>query len=649
MVNPQNQEKLLADFRESWLDSANNDHPSEYHESEIAVDALMVAIGRNWLGTNPIFLLEPILKTLKANQSQFYNQDLEVIKDGVIEFLKKDESFKSEVEKHFKTRTSPNTDYSNHPILRHFLNEPPELTPITTPDRGFKKWYKLIFLVVIVGLGSVGLWIHFNRLEPIFSLCKGDFWGSEVKIDCGDEQLSNFSKLSNQEMEDLVNNLKTDFAKERDPSTLIALNNAKVLKDLQSRSLQREDVYPIAVAIPLLGVTGSVEAGQHILSGIAKKQDELNNSLGDKKLFIIIADDQNDEELAQKIAEKLSKNSQILGVIGPYSSSNFAYVLPIYINNQVPLISPTVTAAITDVKAEESLRGFFRDQNGKPPFFFRTPEDTDASIRISLDYLKEKGYKQLIIFADAGDLYGLSLLNRLMEQSKNKFSIVEYKNSNFISIRGNDGITLAKITQDLISKYGTQKATTAILYLQGAYKDKEDSSLQAKLITVLQANQGEFLVVGSNPVRQKDLLSTLGNNPKILQQIVVMQPWFPSENTKEFKQYRDFWKSEDIVNWRYVMAYDATQVLLYAIAHRENKSKYPTKQDIQQVLNSDLIQNKDCADKLGIIDGILTTNITFNGSDRCPNADNSDGYVLIKPVEIKPGQWEWQEEWRPKK
>lgn len=159
---------------------------------------------------------------------------------------------------------------------------------------------------------------------------------------------------------------------------------------------------------------------------------------------------------------------------------------------------------------------------------------------------------------------------------------------------------------------------------------------------MLEANQGAFLVVGSNTVRRKELFEDVENNHKILNQLVVMQPWFTLKDSQEFEQYQDFWKSEDIINWGYVMGYDATQVLLYAIANRANKSQYPTRQEIQQVLTSNLIQNKNCADKdkLGITDGILTTNITFNGSDRCPN--NKSDYVLIKPVEIKLGTWQWQ-------
>jgi hypothetical protein len=224
---------------------------------------------------------------------------------------------------------------------------------------------------------------------------------------------------------------------------------------------------------------------------------------------------------------------------------------------------------------------------------------------------------------------------------------VKHENKlDFIEIRNNDN--LPELTRSLIAKYGNQRTTTAILYFQGAYKDKlDEDSLKRKLIQLLEENQGEFLVLGSNPVRQDGLFDSLNNNATILNQLVVIQPWFSSENSTQFRKYQDFWKSKDskdIVNWGYIMAYDATQVLLYAINNRGNKNQYPTRQQIQQILTSDLVQNKDCADKtkLGITDHILTTKITFNGSDRCPNPDGTDGYVLIKPVEIKPGEWKWQ-------
>jgi ABC-type branched-subunit amino acid transport system substrate-binding protein len=636
MVNPQNQNpaELLRRFKDSWLDKANPDHPGEYEESEKTVDSLMQIIIKYCSETNTIFLLEPTLNILLKNQSQFDNQDLESInnfeniENRVIEFLRDDESFNVEVDNHFKELDSPESLYKTHPILSHFLlpkpgdetDQPPPPVPI-----------KIIVLVVLVvlALGSVGLWIYFHRLDPIFSLCKRDFWGSGVKIDCGDEQLSNVSKWPNQEMETLINKLDTDFAKKRDPSTLIALNNAKVLQALKSTSLNINDVYPIGVAIPKSAkATGANEAGKHILSGVAKKQAEYN-SLAGKKLFVVVADDQNDDPVAMEIAKQFDgKKSLILGVIGPYSSSNLAYVLPIYTKNQVPLISPTVTAAMTDIKAEIG----FSKQNTS--FFFRMPEDTDASTRSSLNYLKNKGYKQLIVFADDKDLYSLSLLKRLREQNNTyKFSIVKHdNNSDFIPTRNNNN--LPEVTRSLIAKYGNQRTTTAILYFQGAYKDKlDEDSLKRKLIQVLEENQGEFLVLGSNPARQDGLFDSLNNNATILNQLVVIQPWFSSGNSTHFRKY-----------WRYIMAYDATQVLLYAINNRENKNQYPTRQQIQQILTSDLVQNKGCADKtkLGITDYILTTKITFNGSDRCPNPDGIDGYLLIKPVEIKPGEWDWK-------
>jgi len=496
---------------------------------------------------------------------------------------------------------------------------------------------------LLLGLGGIVLWRYLTQPLPIFSLCESDFRDSKVDINCGDEKLSNFSKLSSKDMEQFLEKLQEDFEEDRAPKTLIALNNATILQALKSGSSNKNNIYPIGVAIPLSGVKGSVEIANNVLSGIAKKQDEFNN-ISDQKLFVVLADDQNNEKLAEEIAKKLGKNRQILGVIGPYSSSNLAYVLATYTDNQLPLISPTATTAMKDLIDESPKLN--------TSFFFRTSEDTDASIKISLEYLKSKGYKQLIIFCDDQDLFSLSLLKRLREQTKkdefSMFSIVKYgegKNDDFISIRANENLT--KITQDLIEKYRDQKTTTAIFYLQGAYKDQQDiGRLKAKIVEVLEENQGEFLVVGSNTVRQPALLK---NNAKILRQIVVMQPWFPLKEIKEsneFRKNRDFWKSkdksEDIVNWPYVMAYDATQVLLYAIANRKNKNEYPTKQEIQQVLTSNSVQNEDCANKTieGIIYQILTTKITFNGSDRCPNG--YDGYVLIKPVEIKSGQWEWQ-------
>ena len=496
------------------------------------------------------------MKILLENQSEFDNQDLEDIdiKNSVIEFLKNDNSFKEEVRSHFNSLDSlPESLYNNHPILLHFLNPPPLPPP---PPPIINKYFLPSIVVLLLGLVCVALWMYFNRLQPIFSLCESDFSGSKANIDCSDERLSDFSKLPNQEIDKRIKELQTDFKKAHDSSTLIALNNAKILQALRSKELSINDIYSIGVAIPQSAkATGANEAGKYILSGVAKKQDEYN-SLAGKKLFVVVADDQNDDPVAREIAKQFDgKKSLILGVIGPYSSSNLAYILPIYTKNQVPLISPTVTAAMTDIKS------VIYPSNQDTSFFFRMPEDTDASTRSSLNYLKNKGYKQLIVFADDKDLYSLSLLKRLREQNNTyKFSIVKHdNNSDFIPTRNNNN--LPEVTRSLIAKYGNQRTTTAILYFQGAYKDKQDEdSLKRKLLQVLETNQGEFLVLGSNPVRQDGLFESLNYNATILNQLVVIQPWFSSENSTQFRKYQDFWKSKDskdskdIVNWRYIMA-----------------------------------------------------------------------------------------------
>ena len=221
MVNPQNQnpEKLLEDFRESWLSKANIAHFGEVEESEIKVDSLIQTIIVDWLGTNPIFLLEPILRILRENQSQFENQfqfddqDLKNIKIKVIEFLDNDDNFKKELKSHFSgLDPSPKSLYKNHPILSDFVNEPPPPPPPPPqPLPPLNKYFLPSIVVLLLGLVGVGLWMYFNRLQSIFSLCESDFRYSRANISCGDEELSNVSKLSNQEMETFINKLDADF------------------------------------------------------------------------------------------------------------------------------------------------------------------------------------------------------------------------------------------------------------------------------------------------------------------------------------------------------------------------------------------------------------------------------------------------------
>ena len=107
----------------------------------------------------------------------------------------------------------------------------------------------------------------------------------------------------NAAISDLQASLNTN---RNDPEALIYLNNARI---------GAQKSYTIAAAVP---IGGDMNAALEIMRGVAQAQNEINQSGGisGTPLKVLIANDDNNPEMATKIASALANNSEILGVMG---------------------------------------------------------------------------------------------------------------------------------------------------------------------------------------------------------------------------------------------------------------------------------------------------------------------------------------------
>jgi branched-chain amino acid transport system substrate-binding protein len=163
------------------------------------------------------------------------------------------------------------------------------------------------------------------------------------------------------------------WVNEKDPETLIYLNNAKIYN--------AKNVYTLAVVIPFSNAPDFISYG--ILQGVAEVQDRVNKNQTQWKLRIAIADDYNQFGQAQNIARELGKRTDVLGVIGHYSSHLTANVKDIYQKNQLVLISPTATSDYLTV---------FSNQNN---FFFRSTPTNKTGAKNLANYLIDLYSRQI--------------------------------------------------------------------------------------------------------------------------------------------------------------------------------------------------------------------------------------------------------------
>ncbi|MBE9079456.1 ABC transporter substrate-binding protein [Romeria aff. gracilis LEGE 07310] len=323
-----------------------------------------------------------------------------------------------------------------------------------------------------------------------------------------------------------------------DPEALIYLNNARI---------GEQPAHTIAVAAPL---KESTNPALEILRGIAQAQDEINQAGGIAgiPLKVLIADDGNNPNIAQRLATKLTSDPSILAIIGHFSSDVTLAAAPIYQQKGLPMISPTSTSV------EISSLG---------DYVFRTaPSDRFAAAALASYQLETLHRRKTAIFYNSQSSYSQSL--------KNEFTTALY---------GDGGEVVTEFDLIQFSHYSAaeavrqaQQAGAEVLML-AANTPTLDPALR-----VIDANQGELPLLGGDSLY----------NPKILDQagpaateLVVAIPWhLQAHRESSFAQHSyDYWGGD--VSWRTATTYDAARAIFAALQNQ------PSREGIETVLSSD--------------------------------------------------------------
>jgi ABC-type branched-subunit amino acid transport system substrate-binding protein len=379
--------------------------------------------------------------------------------------------------------------------------------------------------------------------------------------------------FANKNFTEAVDYLSKAWEQKQDPSTLIALNNAYVMRDLQNGTLQKDDVFAIAIASGFKKTPK--EIGGSILAGVAWRQKEVNNK-GKLKLLVVMSDDQNDPEIALKIAKELVENEQILGVIGPYSSRATYYVLDTYRNKKMVLVSSTSTATIEAYKNED--KNICQDLS----WFFRPIPTTKIGAEALIKYLEKKGYKYIKIFYQDKDLFGKSFYMDFRNSLKNSSLNIINPSVQYIDK------TEAQIAEEIINLKKTYDHNkTALVVLADAYTN---ANSRPKKIKIVSENKGVFFLAGSNTLFENEFLNLYPKkiSKESLEKSIISIPWYPSAQSlqklnrffkiKSSDNNLRFWSIDNPqLTWHMAMSYDATQMFIEAISQEVLSGRKPTR------------------------------------------------------------------------
>ncbi|MEG3926088.1 MULTISPECIES: ABC transporter substrate-binding protein [unclassified Microcoleus] len=337
----------------------------------------------------------------------------------------------------------------------------------------------------------------------------------------------------NAAISDLQASLKTN---RNDPEALIYLNNARI---------GAQKSYTLAAAVP---IGGDINAALEILRGVAQAQNEINQSGGisGTPLKVLIANDDNNPEIASQIASALANNSEVLGVIGHFSSDATLAASKIYQQNQLVAISPISTSV--------QLSGIGSN-------IFRTvPSDRFAANALSRYMLGKLQKQKAAVFFNSASSYSKSL--------KNEFTTANYADggqivSEFDFAKGN--FNAAESVKSAIA----QGAEVIML--------ASDSATLDQALQVVQVNAKRLPLLAGDGAYTAKTLQIGGAGAT---DMVLAVPWHiladPQSNFPQTS--KQLWNAE--VSWRTALAYDAAIALIVGLGRN------PTRTGIQQALSA---------------------------------------------------------------
>jgi ABC-type branched-subunit amino acid transport system substrate-binding protein len=438
--------------------------------------------------------------------------------------------------------------------------------------------------IVYLAIAGICLYLAINLShcgqQSAESICDAAY--NLDRISCGEEIIlippggkdqrekeDGFAAIKRKDFRQGIESLQKDWDLSKDPETLIALNNAKILRDRPS------NLKTIAVVVPSSKTPQYVPVS--ILKGVAEAQREWNQTDRGWKLLIAIADDNNDPAKGKQIAEELVKHPDILAVLGHYSSNVTVNVKDVYNQARTVLLSATATSDELTSK---------KDDNN---YFFRPVSST----QVSGEHLAKKWAakpEKIVLFYTPNKKFSESFRKAFLAHVPQTSIVKEFD----LSTRNNAAQELA------LAKAAGAKT---IVIIPDAYSEANERD---RVLSVIKANQGQMPILGASIVRDAFLFQV---NPLYLKNLVISIPVHPSDqqfiDEARLNQTPNWWGSKSQTHDRIINAYDGMQVLLAAL----DKSK--DRETVRQTIAAPDFSVRG-----------ITGKISFNGSDRSEKIDS---------------------------
>lgn len=328
--------------------------------------------------------------------------------------------------------------------------------------------------------------------------------------------------------------------KRNDPEAWIYKNNAEAFAD--------GNFLKIAVSVP---IGGNLNVAKEMLRGVAQVQEEVNHSGGinGKLLQVEIANDDNNPLTSEQIAQNLSQDDQILGIVGHNSTEASMAAAPIYQQAELIMISPTTVGS---------------GLSGIGDYIFRTTPDTRSTADILANYTVKSARKSKVAICFASDA-------KASQSFKNAFEWSIFQAGGKL-IEINCDFSQPDFDPANVPAQAISNGADALLLNPSIYNVNQ-------AITVMQANKQRLPLLANQTMYIFETLQQGSSDSNGTLLSVAWHPLTNSDNTFTPKA-QSFWGGS--VGWRTAMAYDATKAIVVGLQSSS------TRQQLQATIaNSD--------------------------------------------------------------
>ncbi|MBD2390243.1 ABC transporter substrate-binding protein [Aphanizomenon flos-aquae NRERC-008] len=336
-----------------------------------------------------------------------------------------------------------------------------------------------------------------------------------------------------------------------DPEVLIYYNN----------SLARQQGSPFTLAV-VVSLDKNKTTPVEVLRGVAQAQDQFNRNKGLNRrlLEIVIANDSNTKK-AKEVAQELTKDSSIIGVIGHNSSEATRLALPEYEKAKLALVSPTSASIFLN-----------------NPVFFRAVNSDESTGKTLAEYTyKTLQLKKAVVFGNPSSTYS----NSIREIFTNQFEKLggEVVRKPLINLTASKFDPEKEVTNSVYD----YKAEAALLFpdadtINKAIPIAKEITKINKTLKTQNPPRPELKMLAGDTLYTNETLTSGGNN---VEGLIIAVPWFRETSQAQSFAQKSARKWGGDISWRTATSFDATQALIKTLSN--NATRDTVLRDLENV------------------------------------------------------------------